>query len=212
MGNRQHIGFWLGVVFIAFLLSPLLRSSEDMQSYALEEIAQIRGALGDEVGNRVVSFANALFDETPLGELAQTASNARHTRDERKLSYEVAGPLGELASVGLNGYLEGMMVQTYVVAMRGAIVLTWALILFPMLLAAVYDGLMARRVKREEFGVIRPATFSLTGALIIPLLCMPAVYLVLPMNVSPLLAPAWALLVALPLSLMVSNMQPIFGR
>jgi hypothetical protein len=34
----------------------------------------------------------------------------------------------------------------------------------------------------------------------------------LPFSLSPLLAPAWAALVALPLSILVANSQPIFGR
>jgi hypothetical protein len=85
-------------------------------------------------------------------------------------------------------------------------------ILAPMLIAAVFDGYMMRKVKRAEFGMIRPATFSIAAALIIPAMCLPLVYMVLPLPMNPLVAPLWALVVVFPLSMLVANMQPIVGR
>jgi hypothetical protein len=48
--------------------------------------------------------------------------------------------------------------------------------------------------------------------LVIPMLTLPVLYLTMPFTLSPLLAPVWAAIVALPLSLLVSNSQPLFGR
>lgn len=178
----------------------------------VDEVQQTREALGPRVGDFVVSFANRIFQDTPLGMVAQTAKNAKHTKEEVALSKRVAGPGGELMSSVYNSYQQGLILQTFVVAMRLAIVFIWLIVLAPMLGASVFDGFMQRQIKRAEFGAIRPATFTVAGLFVIPLLALPLVYLVIPFSLSPLLAPLWALIVALPLSLLVSNMQPLFGR
>ncbi len=212
MKNSQHLGFWLAVVFLGFFIAPLMRSGTSMEAFVLDEVQQTRNALGPKVGDFVVNFANGIFQATPLGMMAQTAATAKHTESEVALSKSVAGPGGEMMSSVYNSYLQGLILQSFVVAMRFAIVLIWLIVLAPMLAASIYDGFMMRKIKRAEFGAIRPATFTLTGMFVIPLLALPLVYLVIPFTLSPLLAPLWALIVALPLSVLVSNMQPLFGR
>ena len=212
MKHTQHLGFWLGAIFIAFLVAPIFRGQADLAAYVYEELSQIRFALGDTVADKVTEFANTVFEETPLGLIAQSAAIYAPKEAERNLSNEVAGPLGAIATGWVGGYLEGLMLQSYVLAMRLAIVFVWMVILASMLIAAIFDGYMMRKVKRAEFGMIRPATFSIAAALIIPAMCLPLVYMVLPLPMNPLVAPLWALVVVFPLSMMVANMQPIVGR
>ena len=212
MKSTQHIGFWLVLVILGFLTAPMVRSGDEMQAFVDAEVSQTRQALGPTVGEFVVSFADSVFDESPLGELARVARNTKYTRAETELSTTVAGPGGEVMSKLFNRYLQGIVWQTYVVAMRMAIVFVWLLVLSPFLIAAIHDGFMNRRIKLAEFGVIRPATFSIASFFVIPLLMLPLIYLVVPFSLSPMLAPGWALILAMPLSLLVSNMQPIFGR
>lgn len=212
MKNSSHLGFWMAFALILFFLSPLLISSTKMDAYVTDEVAKTRFALGDRVGDFVVTFANGVFVSTPLGVLAKTAQTARHSQSDVALAKSAAGPGGVMMSSVFNNYLQGLVMQTYVVTMRLAIVLIWLVVLAPMLGASVFDGFMQRRIKRAEFGAIRPATFTVAGLLVIPLLALPMMYLVLPFSLSPLLAPMWALIVAFPLSVLVSNMQPLFGR
>ncbi|MDH4481349.1 MAG: DUF4400 domain-containing protein [Rhodoferax sp.] len=212
MKNSSHLGFWMAFAFLLFFASPLLIGGSKMEAYVSDEVAQTRVALGDRVGDFVVSFANGVFVSTPLGVLSKTAQAAKHSKQDIALAKNVAGPGGQLMSSIYNNYLQGLVMQTYVVTMRFAIVLIWLVVLAPMLGASVYDGFMQRRIKRAEFGAIRPATFTVAGLVVIPLLALPLVYLVMPFTLSPLLAPLWALIVAFPLSVLVSNMQPLFGR
>lgn len=128
------------------------------------------------------------------------------------LSRQAAGIGGVAMANFFNSYITGIVQQAYVAAMRLAIAMAWIIILGPFLFASAYDGFMQRRIKRSEFGAIRPATFTVAGIFVIPLLFVPLVYLVLPFSLSPLLAPVWALIVSIPLSILVSNMQPLFGR
>lgn len=210
--NSQHIGFWMLLVMLGFLLGPLMRSGTSMEAFVKTEIEQTKSAFGPTVAEYVVGFANGIFEATPLGMVAATAQGRKLTKEEQKQSGDIGGPVGAVAASVFNSYLQGLALQSFVVAMRFAIAMVWIVTLAPMLAASVYDGFMQRRIKRAEFGAIRPATYTVAGFFVIPLLALPAMYLVLPFTISPLLAPAWALIVSLPLSLLISNMQPLFGR
>jgi hypothetical protein len=212
MKNSQHLGFWFLLAILGFLLSPLLRSGDSMERFVIGEIQQTRAAMGSRASDMVVGFANSIFEGTPLAVVAGAAKTAKLTKAERQLSAKVAGPGGAIMGSMFNSYMQGLVLQSYIVAMRLAIVLIWLVFLSPMFIASVYDGLMQRNVKMSEFGALRPATFTLAGMVVIPVVALPVLYLVLPFSLSPLLAPAWAALVALPLSILVSNSQPIFGR
>lgn len=212
MKNSQHLGFWFLLAIVGFFAGPLIRSGPSMETYLTQEVAETRLAMGEKVGNLVVAFADDLFTQTPLAAIAVSVASAKHSKADRDLSIKVAGPGGEIMSKLYNSYLQGLIMQAYVLAMRFAIVLFWFATLAPLFVATVYDGLMQRKVKQAEFGSLRPATFTLAGMLVIPILALPVVYLTLPFSMSPLLAPAWAAVVAIPLSVLASNSQPLFGR
>lgn len=212
MKNGQHIGFWLTLVCIIFLLGPLMRKGDDMRTFVFYEIAQTRAAFGDSVVDSVLTWANGMYEVSPLARVADTAKGLKHTQKEKDLSKLVAGPLGAASSYALNSYLDGMALAAFVVAIRAAVVGIWIALMAPLLLAAAHDGFCQRKIKLAEFGKLRPATFTMAGMVVIPLICAPIVYLVIPYPLSPMLIPAWACIVAMPISIMVSNMQQLFGR
>ncbi len=212
MKNSQHLGFWFLLAVLGFFAGPLIRSGPSMERYLVQEIQETRLAMGDRVGDLVVSFADELFLNTPLASLSVGVAAAKHTAADRQLSFKAAGPGGEIMSKLYDSYLQGIIMQAYVAAMRFAIALFWFATLAPLFVATVYDGLMQRKVKQAEFGSLRPATFTLAGMIVIPILALPVLYLTLPFSFSPLLAPVWAAVVAIPLSVLVSNSQPLFGR
>jgi hypothetical protein len=212
MKNSQHLGFWFVVALAGFFVGPLLRTGASSERYLASELEETRQAMGETVAGMVQTFADAAFRRTPVGAVAARLASVKHTQDEQRLSARVAGPGGEIMSRMYNSYLQGLILQAYVATMRLAIVLFWFAALAPFFAATVFDGLMQRSVKQAEFGSLRPATFTLAGMLVIPMLALPALYLTLPFSMSPLLAPAWAAVVAIPLSVLVSNSQPLFGR
>lgn len=212
MKNSQHLGFWFLLAILGFFAGPLLRSGPSMEAYLAKEINETRLAMGETAGGLVLSFADGIFTETPIAALTRNVAKVKHTEEEQRLSARVAGPGGEIMSKMYNSYLQGLIMQAYVATMRLAIVVFWIAALLPFFVATVFDGLMQRSVKQAEFGSLRPATFTLAGMLVIPILALPVLYLTLPFSLSPLLAPVWAAVVALPLSVLVSNSQPLFGR
>jgi hypothetical protein len=159
-----------------------------------------------------LSFANGIFHGTLLATFAAKLEGVQHTQEQQRLSEQVAGPGGALMSSLYNSYLQGLALQTYLGAVRAAIVLFWVAALAPLLLASVYDGLMQRAVKQAEFGSLRPATFTLASLAVIPLATLPLLYLTLPLGLSPLFAPLWAVSVAAPLAIFMAHSQPLLRR
>ena len=123
----------------------------------------------------------------------------------------VPGP-GVAITKSYNVYVQGLILNLFVAALRFFIFGVWFLLLIPVFIAAVIDGFVIRAIKRSEFGAIRPAAYSVMSMVVIPMAMAPLMYLVIPMPIPPLSSPLWALLMVLPLSAMVANMQPIFGR
>lgn len=212
MQNKQHLGFWFLLAFLAFFAGPLLRTGEAMVAFVQQEVRDTETALGPTLAGKMVDLADFIFQQTPAQAVTHVARRAQHTPEEQRLSAAVGGAVGLAASKMLNSYMQGLVLQTYVLTIRAAVVLFWLMFLLPMFVAIVFDGLQLRAIKRAEFGSIRPATFTLAGVVVIPLLACPLLYLTLPFSMSPLLAPLWVAVLALPLSLLISNSQPLFGR
>jgi len=108
---------------LGFLIAPMLRTGDSMERFVTAEIAQTRAAMGERVGNGVVSFANGLFENTPLKGVMVAANKASLTDKERQLSIKVAGVGGAVMADLFNSYMSGLVLQSYVVAMRLAIVM-----------------------------------------------------------------------------------------
>lgn len=212
MRTTQHAGFWLLLAVLGFFAGPLLRNGASMEAYLRTEIEETRMAMGAKLTQRALSMADAIFRQAPAEVLVTAITRAEHTPSQQQMGARVAGPGGAAASSLFNSYLQGLVLQAYVAAIRAALVVFWAAALAPLLVASIFDGLMQRKVKQAEFGSLRPATFTLAGMVVIPVAAFPVLYLTLPFTVSPLLAPFWTALIAWPLSLLVANSQPLFGR
>jgi hypothetical protein len=209
MNTKAHVGFWMSVFLILFLLNPIFRDGSSMERFLTMEMQLTRNTFGDRTADWLQDKASIVFGVyTPAGTVRDAAVRGKDMELTKRV---VPGP-GVALTHAFNSYVEGLVLNFFVVTLRLFIFALWFLILLPVFVAAVIDGFVQRAIKRDEFGAIRPAAFSLTSMIVIPLAMAPIVYLSLPVPVSPLVSPLWALLMALPLSSMVSNSQPIFGR
>lgn len=209
MNTKAHVGFWLAVFLGLFLLNPLFRDGPAMERFLTMEMQMTRNTFGDRTTDWLQEKASVVFGVyTPAGTVGDAAIRGKDMALTKRV---VSGP-GVAITHAFNSYVEGLVLNFFVVTLRFFIFALWFLILLPVFVAAVIDGFVQRAIKRDEFGAIRPAAYSLTSMIVIPLAMAPIVYLSVPVPISPLVSPLWALLMALPLSSMVSNSQPIFGR
>lgn len=209
MNTKSHVGMWISMFLVFFLLSPLLRSGTDMKVFVRNEVQKTQEVFGQSTTDWMRSKASVAFHVySPADQIDSAVIRGEGMRRTMRV---VPGP-GVAFTKAYNEYVERLVLSVYVVILRVLNFLVWFLLVFPVFVAAVVDGLVQRAIKRAEFGAIRPAAYALTSGVVVPLLMAPLIYLVVPVPVSPFVAPMWALLAILPLSAMVSNMQPIFGR
>jgi uncharacterized protein DUF4400 len=207
--TRAHVAFWLAVFLLLFIATPIMRNGEAMESYVARELAATRATFGDATTDKLAAQATFVFNVYTPGE---TLDKAVVRGRGMELTKVLTGVPGVTVAKGFNSYIQGLILNLFVMVLRLFIFILWAIILIPVFIAAVIDGFVQRAIKRAEFGAIRPAAYTLTSMIVIPLAMAPLIYLVVPLPISPLISPIWALVTALPLSGMVSNMQPIFGR
>jgi hypothetical protein len=209
MNSRRHVGFWICLVLFMFLATPVVRDGQALEAFVSGELALTRQAFGDRTGRWLGERAALVFRlYTPAGAVARARIEGEGMARTQRI---VPGP-GTSMTLSYNSYVQGLVLNLYVACLRALIVMLWLLLLVPVFGAAVLDGLVQRAIKRAEFGAIRPAAFSIASLVVIPRAMAPLFYLVVPFPVSPLVAPLWALALALPLSWLVSNSQPVFGR
>ncbi|MDP2000006.1 MAG: DUF4400 domain-containing protein [Rhodoferax sp.] len=208
MDTSTHIRFWILMILAAFLLSPLVRDSKSMESYVANELQMTRDTFGNEVADWLENKAALVYRMMPSDVLERVQIKG----DGMRRTKQVVPGAGVAVTVAFNNYVQGLVTNLFVATLRMFIVMVWLFVLAPVFLASLVDGFSQRAIKRAEFGAIRPAAFALTSIMVVPMSMAPLIYLVTPMTISPLATPMWALLIALPLALMVSNMQPIFGR
>ena len=186
-----------------------MRPGPSMEEFVERELVLTKMTFGEKTGTRLQEQASSVFDVyLPSGVLSGAIIKGKDMELTRQV---VAGP-GVGMTLMYNSYVQGLVLNLFSVTLRFFIFMVGFLVLLPVFIAAAIDGFSQRAIKRAEFGAIRPAAYSVMSMIVVPMTMAPLIYLVIPMPVSPLVSPLWALLMVLPLSLMVSNMQPLFGR
>lgn len=209
MNTRSHVGFWLCAFFALFFLTPIMRNGPAMEAFVTREVQLTQDTFGLTTAEWLKQRANVVYTfYTPAGSLSDAQIQGEGMRRTERV---VPGP-GTSMTKAYNSYVQGLVLNLFVVTLRLFIFLVWFVVLAPVFVAAAIDGFVQRAIKRAQFGAIRPAAFSVTSMVVIPMMMAPLIYLVAPLPISPLISPLWALLMVLPLSALVANSQPIFGK
>lgn len=208
MNSKSHIRFWVAVILATFFISPLFRTDQMMESFVSAEVAMTRSTFGNRVANWLEKKADVAYEMLPT----QYVDKVRITGDGMRRTKEVVPGAGVAVTVAYNAYIKALLMNAFVATLRFFSLAVWLGVLAPVLIAAAIDGFTQRAIKRAEFGAIRPAAFAVTSMIVIPLFMAPILYLVIPVAVSPLVTPMWAFVTTVPLALMISNMQPMFGK
>ena len=212
MDIRTHIRIWVGLFAFCLFLSPFIRKGDSMQQFALQEIQATEATFGTTFSSWILASVDTLFKNSPASAVSKvartgTTSKAREERLSKTLGKGAQGMI-----VLANSYFTGIMLAAYIACVRLLIVVVWFGMLAPVLIAAVLDGFSQRAVKQYQFGTIRPAAFSILAMIIVPFCFAPLLYLTVPVSVPPTIIPAWVFLGCIPLSILIANTQPVFGR
>lgn len=211
--NLTHVRFWVFMIALMFFLGPLYKSPSEMHEFVREEARVTVNALGPKWGGGVVKKSIDLMKSAPLQMGAHIFKSGEVDVEKMGESNFIYRSWGTqiMAAMG-NRAMSGWGAMLFVMSIRLMIVLSWFLLLSPMIIAACVDGIGQRKIKFFNFKSIRPATFSLLSLVVIPFALGPLIYLVVPFSISPAYIPLITSFMLIPLSLLFANSQPMFGE
>jgi hypothetical protein len=210
MAWKKHILFWIIVTFVVLLIVPIFASPQTVWGSASKELQLIQSAFGYQDTKQIADTSSAaykaMFVDTGV---VNTLRGGEVSLTEREKTKELmGGTLMGLTSV-TNNYVLTFSALIYVMTVRLYIMLTWAPFIFPFMAAVVIDGMVRRKVKMLSVRGASTVKFSLALHAIIIIFMVPVLYLLAPFAVSPLFVPGWALFTAVPLLMLITNVQPM---
>lgn len=213
MKISSHFIFWLSIWGILFLVSPLLLSTDGQVGRIKDEIRSIEVAFGSGKAKEIVIDTSKIYRTFFIDTGILTEENKLYTRQSFKQGSveELTSTSSKELSNATNSYLRALSVNVYGILIRCEIFMHWFIFILPFVAASFVDGFVTRKVKFSQFGYMSPMAYSMSLHFILFLLFIPLLYLVAPLPISPYFMPGWALLMALPINLLVSNTQRLFN-
>ena len=213
MAWKSHLVFWIIALFILLLALPAFTPAHRIWANVGSELNMIQSAFGQSDTHKLAATAtdvyNIVFVET--GVIKGIKKGEVEEVDRQRGKDMFGNTLFNLSGV-TNNYVLAFSAMVYVLMIRLFIILSWMPYLLPFLVAVVVDGLVRRKIKMCEIGAPSAVKFSIALHFIILIIVFPMLYLIAPMAVTPLFVPTWALLSAIPLSILVANTQPMESK
>ncbi|ABD71951.1 hypothetical protein Rfer_4264 (plasmid) [Rhodoferax ferrireducens T118] len=202
---KTHVKLWIILLFLAIFIVPAILSPEMAEARLRSEYESSAAIFGVARVDTITARANAVYDVTVgasgIDKLIQTG----YVKKSDTRNMMIAKNANETASSFTNNYLKSMLLQIYGVFFRGSLMLQWLVYVGFFLFAAIVDGVMQRRIKKDLIQMNAPIQFAVSFHIVIAIIFTPLAYLLLPGAVTPWFMPIWTLVIALPLSKAIAN-------
>lgn len=184
-----------------------------MADFVLLEIAMTSETFGPRIGAWILGSADKVLTYSPANGVSKIAKAGSTSETKAKeIEKGVMNLSGKIMVTAANQYFHGLQLSAYVMCLRILILVVWFGMLSPILVATILDGLSQRAIKRMNFDPGRPAAFSILSHLVLPIVMAPLLYLTIPITVRPTLIPLWMFVGIMPISMLISNTQPVFAK
>ena len=97
--------------------------------------------------------------------------------------------------------------QIYQLAQRLAIIQEWLKYIWPVIIAALIDGLVRRKIAKEERAYANPVRYNFGIHVSSILLTLPVLYLFVPISVHPMFVLTWLLFLILSVRMITTYLQ-----
>lgn len=198
------------MIAVMFIALPIVITPAETVEKVKTEVGYIKNAFGVEESEKLLASANAFYDDAFVKTGVIKTTGGLYVGDGEK-RHGVPG-LDSTAAVmtqKTNEYLLSMSANIYALSIRIGILLAWLPYIIPFLSASIVHGLVRRKIKMRSFGFVSPTIYGTSLHALIAITFIPVAYLLVPFAVSPLFIPLWAILSAIPLGLLVANLQRI---
>ncbi len=210
MSWPKHIGFWIIAILVLLLSIPIFSTPPRLWQNASDELQAMSRVFGYNNAKWMTESANgayqAIFVDTGF---VQAVKKGEISNEERHRGQELFGGTIMAMTALTNNYVLSFSALIYVMMIRVLIVLSWAPYVMPFLLAAGCDGWVRRQMKMASIRGQSTVRFSVALHAMIVIMMAPVLYVLAPLYVSPLFIPAWAIVAAVPLVVLMSNIQPM---
>lgn len=208
MGNGKHVWGWFVVFMIAFWSTPIFISVESTKERIQSELSNVNAQFGELTHNKVVENSNALYQAMIIdtGLQGWILSRAVTTKVQSDAEVLYGKSIGE-SSRKTNGYLSNALANFYGLTLRVQLLAMWIPLVVPFLLGAVVDGYATRKIKLATIGFFSPTAFSASSHILIGVTCLPLLYLITPIVMSPFWVPLMAVGAAVALRVVIRNAQ-----
>jgi len=206
----KHLYLWFLVLVFGFFLLPLIQSSDAVLGRIKEEVAQTDALFGGASASSIVHQTNDYFDVffVQTGLMAM-GSNGKSSEDEvarTKAASPLGNTMGALADK-TNDYMDALLAQGYALTLRLVLMMQWLPYVAPFVAGVVVHGLSIRKIKFDTGGMISPMVYASGLHMMVVILLFPVLYLILPIQLTPMFVPYWLLISAVPTILVLSNIQ-----
>lgn len=215
MKRRSHLAAWLLLWLAGLVAWPLWAGPEGMQQRVRAESHAAVETFGPRLGGWLVRMA--LASQTAVLGHGRPVDNPGGTRP-RPAAGRGVGTTGAARDVPAtvvrhaDRYLSALASQVHGATLRGLSLATWLVLLSPLWVAAVIEGLTQRAILIDELGYQSPVALALASHAFIVCSMVPLIALVLPFPVPQAFMPAWAAITLVPVCIGVAHLQPVFRR
>ncbi|WP_341744808.1 DUF4400 domain-containing protein [Azonexus hydrophilus] len=204
----KHIGLWIVALILAAFALPALMSQEQIMGHVMKELGMIERAMGKASTKTIMETAAKMYSEAFVKTgVIQATQKVRVTEDEQRGTERLFG--GQLVALSdfTNEYIRGVAAMFYAASLRLVIMMTWMAYILPFGIAIFADGFAQRKVKLATFGYSNPQIFNAARHTLVVMLMFPIFYLIVPIALTPLVIPFWAMVATLPTMIMVRHTQ-----
>lgn len=204
----KHALIWLIMWMAVMLIEPIFMSVASYKSILLSDEQQISMVFGESETQKLMSHASSTFNTLFVESGLQNILTNLVISDKEKQSEVInLGQTGDTVASFTNNYAAMLLMVWYGMVIRVTYLLTWVPYFALFMVAAATDGWTTRTIKKMEFSYSNPGlTFAYSHALI-GLIGFPALYLILPFPLPPMMFPIVIIAAGITLRGWLSNIQ-----
>jgi hypothetical protein len=208
----KHIAIWLLAELLTIVAAPAYYNADAYRDSIAAQMEEISRWYGENEVSRMKAGADemyiALVRRTGFAEFVKgLASPSTPTPALARATNQNVPHLMSRVATGMSEYWPALLLSIYQVCLRAIHAWIWFLYLIPFLVAVIFDGIMARKVKLTTFSYSSPTVYNAAWHMIIFTMAVAVFLLTASLHIHVFFFPSAVAIVGLLIRLLISNAQ-----
>lgn len=202
MKFQMHIFGWVFILIVSIFAVAVVVPPEKIMAGIQHDTSSIYASFGEEAGTRIVQSAQSHY-QAFFGD-GQVLNKMQVTEAQKN-----TGLFGweRKATNITNGFVEALKLSIYQTLLRLSVIAAWMPMLALIMIVAVVDGLVSRKIKHTTFANPDPARYNAMGHLAILIIGVSVFMTHLPLTISPFFWPIAGVCLAVTVLIGLANLQ-----